>query len=64
MIVAIIIISMIIIATFTYMLILGANMIKSDKEKQQELEDEMNYWREQENGGKNSGNQKRKRRNL
>lgn len=64
MIVAIIIISMIIIATFTYMLILGANMIKSDKEKQQELEDEMNYRREQENGGKNSGNQKRKKRNL
>ena len=39
-------------------------MIKSDKEKQQELEDEMNYRREQENGGKNSGNQKRKKRNL
>lgn len=64
MIVAIIIISMIIIATFTYMLILGANMIKSDKEKQQDLEDEMNYWKEQKNGGKKSENQKRKKRNL
>jgi len=48
----IIIILMILTTVFTYLLIVGANMNKTEQERKDELEEEANYYKDYEDGGR------------
>ena len=64
MIVAMLVVSLLAIAFFTYILLIGANMDKTDREREIEDNEQLEYIRNYENGGKKVGNEKKNKRNL
>lgn len=58
MIIAIIVISLLAITFFTYILLMSANMDKTDREREIEDNEQLEYIRNYENGGKKIGNKK------
>lgn len=64
MIVAMLVVSLLAIAFFTYILLISANMDKTDREREIEDNEQLEYIRNYENGGKKVGNEKKNKRNL
>lgn len=64
MIIAIIAVSLLAITFFTYILLIGANINKTDEEKEIEDNEQLEYIRNYGKGGKKCENEKRNKTNL
>ena len=64
MIVAMIVVSLLAITFFTYILLISANMDKTDREREIEDKEQLEYIRNYKNGGNKGGNKKRNKTNL
>ena len=64
MIVAMIVVSLLAITFFTYILLISANMDKTDREREIEDNEQLEYIRNHKNGGNKGGNKKRNKTNL
>ena len=64
MIVAMIVVSLLAITFFTYILLISANMDKTDREREIEDTEQLEYIRNYKNGGNKGGNKKRNKTNL
>ncbi|MCI9365293.1 MAG: hypothetical protein HFJ54_01315 [Clostridia bacterium] len=64
MIVAMIVVSLLAITFFTYILLISANMDKTDREREIEDNEQLEYIRNYKNGGNKGGNKKRNKTNL
>ena len=64
MIVAMIVVSLLAITFFTYILLISANMDKTDRELEIEDNEQLEYIRNYKNGGNKGGNKKRNKTNL
>ena len=64
MIVAMLVVSLLAITFFTYILLISANMDKTDREREIEDNEQLEYIRNYKNGGNKGGNKKRNKTNL
>ena len=64
MIVAMIVVSLLAITFFTYILLISDNMDKTDREREIEDNEQLEYIRNYKNGGNKGGNKKRNKTNL
>lgn len=64
MIVAMLIVSLLAVTFFTYILLISANMDKTDEEREIEDNEQLKYIRNYKNGGNKGGSKKRNKRNL
>lgn len=64
MIVAIIVTSLLAIAVFTYILFIGANMNKTDEERELEDKEQIEYLRNYKNGGNKVESKKKNKTSL